>query len=114
MKHEMKLNPDAFDKIIAGTKTREYRLYDEKRRHIKLGDVIEFQKLPELQDHVLVRVEGLLLYENWYSCYEDFFKQDLSGRYATIEDAVKDTYAHWWPKEKEEKYGCLIIKFKKI
>jgi ASC-1-like (ASCH) protein len=51
---------------------------------------------------------------NWYSCYEDFFKQDLSDHYESIEAAVQGTYDNWWSKAKEEKYGCLIIKIKEI
>lgn len=110
----MKLNPDAFDEVESGKKIREYRLNDEKRQKIKLGDIVEFQKLPDLDEHIYVKVEGLLLYENWYSCYEDFFEKDLSNRYESIEQAVEDTYKNFWPQEQEEKYGCLILKIKKI
>ena len=35
-----------YEKIKNGTKTIEFRLYDEKRQHIKIGDKIEFSKLP--------------------------------------------------------------------
>lgn len=114
MTHQMRLNADAFEKIKAGLKTREYRLYDEKRQQIKLGDRIEFYKLPDMNESILTEVEGLLRYKSWYSCYEDFFEQDLSGNYDNIEEAVQDTYDNWWPKEQEDKYGCLIIKIKLI
>jgi ASC-1-like (ASCH) protein len=109
----MKLNPDAFEQIKNGTKIREYRLNDEKRQQIKLGDNIEFVKLPDLDESVCVEVEGLLLYKNWHSCYEDFFERDLSDRYENVDAVVKETYENWWSKEKEEKYGCLIIKLRK-
>ena len=36
MVHNMKLNESPFEKIKAGTKTIELRLYDEKRRKIQL------------------------------------------------------------------------------
>lgn len=48
MIHRMKLNESPFERIKDGTKTIEFRLYDEKRRQIKIGDQIEFSKLPEL------------------------------------------------------------------
>ena len=49
MIHKMKLNESPFERIKNGTKTIEFRLYDEKRRQVKIGDKIEFSKLPDLQ-----------------------------------------------------------------
>ena len=40
----MKLNESPFDRIKNGTKTIEFRLYDDKRKQIKVGDKIEFSK----------------------------------------------------------------------
>lgn len=40
MIHKMKLNESPFDKIKNGTKTVEFRLYDDKRKQIKVGDNI--------------------------------------------------------------------------
>ncbi len=42
MLHTMKLNPKPFAQIQQGTKTIEIRLYDEKRRLLKVGDKIVF------------------------------------------------------------------------
>ena len=42
MLHKMKL-----ERIKNGTKPIEFRLYDEKRQQIKIGDKIEFSKLPD-------------------------------------------------------------------
>ena len=39
----MKLNDAPFETIKNGTKTIELRLYDEKRRKIKIGDTICFK-----------------------------------------------------------------------
>ena len=57
----MKLNESPFERIKDGTKTIEFRLYDEKRRQIKIGDQIEFSKLPELQETILVDVLELYI-----------------------------------------------------
>lgn len=114
MTHDMNLNPDAFEAIKAGKKNREYRLYDEKRRRINIGDTITFHSLSDSSDAVTVEVTGLLLYKDWRSCYEDFFDEDLSNHYDNIDQAILDTYENWWPKEKEEKYGCLIIQIRLI
>ena len=40
MTHKMNLHNDPFEKIACGIKNIELRLYDEKRRLIKVGDEI--------------------------------------------------------------------------
>ena len=45
MLHKMKLNESPFERIKNGTKTIEFRLYDEKRQKINIGDTIIFMVL---------------------------------------------------------------------
>ena len=45
MLHQMRLQDAPFNSIKAGTKDIEMRLYDEKRRSIKPGDIIEFTNI---------------------------------------------------------------------
>ena len=71
MEHILKLQPKYFDYINNGTKRIELRLYDEKRRKIKIGDKIEFSKLPELQEIILVEVVDLYREET----FEKLFKK---------------------------------------
>ncbi|MCX8073969.1 MAG: hypothetical protein N2749_00070 [Clostridia bacterium] len=112
MEHSMKLNEKSFKDMKNGIKIREYRINDEKRRNIKLGDTIKFTNLSDINDSILTKVEGLLYYSNWYSCYEDFFEKDLKQYYSSVEAAVIDTYNNWYSKYEEEQYGVVIIKIK--
>lgn len=109
MKHIMKLYADAFEQMKSGKKTREYKINDEKRRRLSVGDTIEFFKIPGQVESITVIVKGLRQYDDWYSCYGEFFNEDLSDYYSSIEEAINDTYENWWTKEKEQKYGCLVI-----
>lgn len=59
--HEMNLQPKYFDFIKDGTKRIELRLYDEKRRSIQLGDIIEFAKSDD--EKFKAEVIGLLRYK---------------------------------------------------
>lgn len=106
MLHKMKLNQEPFEKIKNGTKTIEFRLYDEKRQKVKIGDKIEFSKLPDLKEKLLVDV--IDLYK------EDTFK-NLFQKIYTNEDEInsktKSIYEIYSP-EKEAKYGVLGIKIK--
>jgi len=114
MKYQMKLNSGEFLKIKTGEKTLEYRLNDEKRRNIRVGDEIEFLKLPYMDETILTKVEKLYVYETWAECYKKFFKEDLSRFYKTVNEVVDDTYNNFYSKEEEEKYGCMAIRIKKV
>ena len=104
----MKLQESPFERIKNGTKTVEFRLYDEKRRKIKIGDQIEFAKLPDLQETILVDV--LDLYR------EDTF-ENLFKKLFTDEDEIKrkttSMYQYYSPDE-EKQYGVVGIKISLI
>ena len=44
MLHKMKLKKEPFEMIKSGKKIYELRLYDEKRKKLKIGDTVEFEK----------------------------------------------------------------------
>lgn len=113
MNHKMGLFPENFEKIKLGQKHQEYRLYDEKRRKIMLGDTIIFYNT-ESKESVTVLVENIHIYKNFKSCYQDFWEEDFASRGETIEQVVLDTYQNWSSKDKEEKYGCVVIEIKPL
>lgn len=45
MKWQMKLRMKPFDQIVSGEKVFEYRLLDEKRKSIRVGDDILFSEI---------------------------------------------------------------------
>ena len=57
MIHYMNLHPWPFHLIATGVKTIELRLYDEKRKSIRIGDTITFSntKNTELQLNTIVK-----------------------------------------------------------
>ena len=58
MLHEMKLQDDPFKKISDRTKTIEMRLYDEKRKKVKVGDLIEFTNVLD-NEKLITRIAKL-------------------------------------------------------
>lgn len=106
MLHKMKLNESPFEMIKNGTKTIEFRLYDEKRQGVKIGDKIEFSKLPDLQEKLLVDV--LELYQ------EDTFGRLFRKLSFNEEEVIRKTRAmhEIYSPEKEQQYGVLGIKIK--
>ena len=106
MLHKMKLKESPFEGIKNGTKTIEFRLYDEKRQLIKVGDTIEFSKLPALQEKLLVDV--IELYR------EDTFENLFRKLYDDEEEIKRKTKAmeQYYSFEKEKEYGVLGIKIR--
>lgn len=106
MLHKMKLNKSPFEGIKNGTKTIEFRLFDEKRQQIKVGDKIEFSKLPDLQEKLLVDVVELYR--------EDTFEKLFRNLYSDEEEIIRKTKAIYeiYSPEKEQQYGILGIKIK--
>ena len=104
MLHKMKLNESPFERIKNGTKTVEFRLFDEKRQQIKIGDQIEFSKLPDLQEKLLVDVVELYREKT----FENLFKK-LYNDEEEIKQKSNSMYKYYSP-EKEEQYGVVGIK----
>ncbi len=104
MIHKMKLNEDPFERIKNGTKTIEFRLYDEKRRQIKIGDKIEFSKLPEVQETILVDVLDLYKEETFEKLFRKLYTDEQE-----IKRKTNSMYQYYSP-EKEKEYGVIGIK----
>ena len=110
MLHKMKLQEDPFERIKNGTKTVEFRLYDEKRRTIQIGDEIEFSKLPELQEKLIVKVIDLYKEES----FEKLFKKVFVGEdKEKIIEKAKSMNRFYTP-EQEKEYGVVGIKIEII
>lgn len=106
MIYEMKLKENPFERIENGTKTVEFRLYDEKRRKIKIGDKIEFLKLPDLQEKIVAQVLDLYIDET----FEDLFKKIFTDE-KEVKAKTKAMY-QYYSKEEEKKYGVVGIKIR--
>ena len=112
MYHTMKLNEKYFDAIKFGTKIYEIRLNDEKRKQIKKGDFIEFQKEPLKEEKYIVEVEDLLYYKNFEELLQNSKMEELSSPKTKKEELIKDL-EKFYSKEEQEKYGVVAIKLKK-
>ena len=100
----MKLQESPFERIKSGTKTVEFRLYDEKRRKINIGDQIEFSKLPDLQETILVDVLDLYRDNTFENLFKKLFDDDEEIKRKT--SAMYQYYSH----DEEKQYGVVGIK----
>ena len=106
--HYMKLRREPFLAIASGEKTYELRLFDEKRRAVCIGDVIEFTE-EESGDSLRRIVTELLTFASFSELYRalPLLKcgySEESVKYASFEDM----YEYYSPEE-ERAYGVIAI-----
>ena len=113
MEHILKLQPKYFDYINNGTKRIELRLYDEKRQKIDIGDTIIFQKEPELETTMNVKVIGLLRYNTFEELFEDFDIEIMADKSMTKQELL-NVLEEFYTPEKQKQYGVIGIRIEKI
>ena len=112
-KHFMKLNQEPFDKIKNGTKIYELRLFDEKRKQIQCGDIIEFTKR-DSDEKCVVEVVDLCLFQNFAELYATLPLKQCgysSDELATASPADMEQY---YSKEEQSLFGVVAIKIKVV
>lgn len=111
MKYIMKLNPKYFEYMKNGTKRVEIRLNDEKRKDLKIGDEIIFQKEPELKEELYTQIVSLNIKRNFKELIEELDVSEYSDKSESEGKFLKDLYK-FYTKEQEEKYGVVGIQIK--
>ena len=109
MIHKMNLNDNPFNSIKKGSKTIEMRLYDEKRRLINVGDMIEFNNRLT-NEKISVEVIKLHLFNNFEELYKQFDKIGLG--YKENEEVSPNDMNKYYSKEEQDKYGVVGIEIK--
>ncbi len=106
MKHKMKLLEKPFNNMLNGSKEVEFRLYDDKRKQIKVGDTIEFSKLPDLVEKLDVEVMDLYQAKKFRELLSS-----LGYRDEALDEKVSGMYSIY-TKEQEKLYGVIGIKIR--
>lgn len=109
--HEMRLHNSPFKLIKNGSKTIELRLNDEKRKLIKVGDIIRFSNRVTLEE-LDAEVINLYSYPSFEELYKHFDK--VSMGYDANEVANPNDMEQYYTKENQEKYGVIAIEIKKV
>lgn len=119
----MHLNDDMFEAVKAGTKTVEIRLFDEKRKHVDIGDYIDFRKASDETQHVLRKVTNIDLAETFERMFlKNYYADDKVLRYTPValgspegtdcQSLVEGMYKIY-TKEQEKKCGVISIELEK-
>lgn len=110
--HQMRLDKIPFEMIDKEEKLIEYRLNDEKRQQLRIGDVITFTNVTKENQKLSVVIINLVKYDDLFKMYSDTFNQHLFKDYKNPQEAVDATT--YYTNEEIKKYGCLAIHIKKL
>ena len=113
MNHTMKLYDQYFDMLKnSKNKNIEYRLNDEKRQKIKIGDHITFSKFNNQKKVIDVVVTDLKYYKTLLEMYTATFETDFKESYSSPQAVVDDT--DYYTDDEVKKHGCVAIYYKKM
>ena len=111
MIYEMNLHDEPFNAIKRNRKVIEMRLNDERRKELKVNDLIIFSN--NLTNEKLeVIILDIKKYHDFYELYSNNKKEELGYLKNEIADP-KDMY-QYYSKEQILKYGVIAIKIKTI
>jgi len=108
--HTMKLKPAPFEKIKAGEKTIELRLYDEKRKQIAVGDVIQFVNTENAEDRISVMVDDLYVFDSFERLYQTLPLTDCGYSTEELFAASSRDMELYYSKEEQAQYGVVGIR----
>lgn len=111
--YDMKLTKDNYLSIINGTKRVELRLNDEKRKLLKINDIIRFHLLDDDNQFFEVKIIGLSNYKTIKDLIYDFKMKYLLSKDMNANELI-NMFNNIYSKEKQKKYGILGISFKLI
>ena len=111
--HNMKLLPQYFNYIKNGTKRLELRLNDEKRKNIKINDIIIFEKVDKDTEYLHTKVKYIYKYKNFNELTANFDIMLLADQSITKEELLQKLN-EIYSSEEQLKYGVLAIEIELI
>lgn len=108
--HCMRLAPEPFKRIEDGTKTVDIRLNDEKRRRLRVGDVIRFESTEDPTDVLRTKVMGLHTFPSFSALYAALPLTALGYAPEELGTASPEDMRRYYTPEQEAQYGVLSIR----
>ncbi len=103
---QMKLQKKYFELIKSGKKTIELRLFDDKRRLLKIGDEIEFSCVDNPQNKIFAKIINLYQAADFASLCQ---RIDYSRAGFTSKEDLIQTLENFYPLSQQQKYGVIGI-----
>ena len=108
--HRMKLQHEPFRMMELGQKTVELRLWDEKRRRLRVGDVIRFEDTTDETEVLYVQVEELLVFPGFARLYRSLPLLECGYTPANVSAASPADMYEYYSAEDEARWGAVGIR----
>lgn len=110
---EMKLDKEPFEKIKSGAKTIELRLYDEKRRKIRVGDIIVFT-CRNGGERLAMRVKALHVLADFRELYSSLDLLKCGYTPANVRAAKPGDMEKYYSAAEQAEYGVVGIELDRL
>lgn len=114
MTHTMRLTTKPFDMIRQGEKTIELRLYDEKRRKVRIGDTIIFVNTENASDTLVTKVTALYIFDSFEELYSKLPLAECGYTPRNIGTSSPKDMNVYYSDEQQRKYGVVGIRVDRI
>ena len=111
MQYKMNIDDIYFQLVRNGQKKHEYRLNDEKRQQIQVGDEILLVNNLDSSQTFLVTVKDIKVYKDWRSALLNTYKEDFFGVYNSLEETL-EACDKFYSQKDVKKYGIVVYKLK--
>lgn len=105
---EMRLDDEPFELIGREEKTVEVRLYDEKRKDIRVGDTIVFHNANDETNVIAARVKALHLFGTFGELFSSALFPQTGFGATSVSEATEYMYK-FYSREQEQRFGVVGI-----
>lgn len=109
--HRLNVKEKYYNMLKQGTKTIELRLFDDKRKNIKIGDIIEFSNNSNTDDTFLARVVRLHRADSFETLCR---KIDYHNAGFSTDLELKKVLEEFYSVERQKELGVVGIEIRKI
>lgn len=109
----LKIRDKFINEIVHGSKRREYRLANEERRKIKVGDTLVLISNQNKRNFVKVTVKRIKTYPTWKEALKDNWQSDFQNLYTSLDDAIKECQ-RFYSRDAVERYGIISFEIEPI
>ena len=108
--HKMNVKEKYYHMLKSGVKTIELRLFDEKRKKIKIGDFIEFSNNSDTSDKFTAQVINLHRADTFGKLCKNINCHHAG--FDTNEELIK-VLEEFYPLDKQKEFGVIGIEIQK-
>ena len=112
--HRMRLCSDPYDKVASGSKTIELRLYDEKRKGVRVGDTIVFERFEDAGGSIPAIVIGVDVYPDFRAMFRDIDLVAAGYAPEDLQDADAADMNRFYSPEEQANCCAVAITFEVV